>query len=67
MRFGRASLALTFLAVIGLCVAGTASSAATQRVTASTTLEEGSTCTPPVQKGNVTSVIAPTAGRDMVG
>ena len=51
MRLGRASLALTFLAVIGLCVAGTASSAASQRVTASTTLVEGSTCTTPVQKG----------------
>jgi hypothetical protein len=54
MRFGRASLALTFLAVIGLCVTGTASSAGSQRVTASTTLVQGSTCSAPVQKGNVT-------------
>jgi hypothetical protein len=54
MRFGRASLALVFLAVIGLCVSGTASSAGTQRVTATTTFVSGSICTPAVQQGNVT-------------
>jgi hypothetical protein len=54
MRFGRASLALAFLAVVGLCVAGTASSAGTQRVTATTTFVSGSTCSTPVQQGNVT-------------
>jgi hypothetical protein len=54
MRFGRVSLALTLLAVVGLCVAGTAGSAATQRVTATTTLVSGSTCSPPVKQGNVT-------------
>jgi len=54
MRLGRSSLALTFLAVIGLCVAGTASSAGSERVTASTTLQQGATCSTPVQKGNVT-------------
>lgn len=54
MRFGRASLALAFLAVVGLCVAGTASSAGTQPVTATTVTVTGATCSTPVQKGNVT-------------
>jgi hypothetical protein len=54
MRFGRASVALVFLAVIGLCMAATASSAGTQPVTVTTTFVSGSTCTAAVQKGNVT-------------
>jgi hypothetical protein len=54
MRFGRASLALAFLAVIGLCVAGTASSAGTQPVTATADLDQPTTCSAPVQIGNVT-------------
>jgi hypothetical protein len=54
MRFGRASLVLAFLAVIGLCVAGTASSAGTQAVTATTATVTGASCSTPVQKGKVT-------------
>ena len=54
MRFGRTSLALPFLAVVGLCVAGTASSAGTQPVTVQTTFVSGTTCSAPVQTGNVT-------------
>jgi hypothetical protein len=58
MRFRRASVAGAFLAVVGLSVAGTASSAGTQPVTATTTgvIPSTTTCTPPVQKGNVTFV-----------
>lgn len=54
MRFGRASLVLAFLAVIGLGVAGTASSAGTEPVTATTTTDISATCSDPVQNGNVT-------------
>ena len=54
MRLGRASSMLAFLAVIGLSVAGAASGAGTQRVTATTVTETGATCTDPVQNGNVT-------------
>jgi hypothetical protein len=53
MRFGRASLALAFLAVFGLSVAGTASSAGAKPVTATTTTVTNATCTVPVQNGNV--------------
>ena len=53
MRFGRASLALAFLAVVGLCVAGTASSAGTQPVTATTTTVQNATCSVTAQKGNI--------------
>ena len=58
MRFRRASLALAVLAVVGLGVAGTASSAGTQPVTATTAgaMPSTTTCTDPVQKGNVTFV-----------
>src|ERR1700675_4301670 len=57
MRFRRASLALAVLAVVGLGVASTASSAGTQPVTATTTgIPNTTTCTTPVQKGNVTFV-----------
>ena len=58
MRFRRAPLALAVLAVVGLGVAGTASSAGTQPVTATTAGADPSTttCTLPVQKGNVTFV-----------
>ena len=47
---------MAFLAVIGLCVAGTASSAGTQPVVATAEVADPSTttCTPPVQKGQVT-------------
>ena len=48
MRFGRASLVLAFLAVIGLGVAGTASSEGTQPVTATTVTVTGATCSDPV-------------------
>jgi hypothetical protein len=54
MRFGRASLVLAFLAVIGLCVAGTAGSAGTKPVTATTTTDISATCSDPVQNGKVT-------------
>jgi hypothetical protein len=54
MRFGRASLLLASLAVIGLCVAGTASGAGTRPVTATTATVTSATCSTPVQKGNVT-------------
>jgi hypothetical protein len=58
VRFRRASLVVAFLAVVGLCVAGIASSAGTQAVTATATgvIPSTTTCTPPVQKGNVTFV-----------
>ncbi len=54
MRYGRASLLLAFLAVIGLWVAGTASGAGTKHVTATTVTVTNATCSTPVQKGNVT-------------
>lgn len=54
MRFRRASLVLAFLAVVGLCVAGTAGGAGAQPVTATTVTLTSATCTTPVQKGNVT-------------
>lgn len=54
MKPGRASFTLAFLAVIGLCVAGTASSAGTQRVTAATELVSASTCTTVEEKGPLT-------------
>lgn len=54
MRFGRASLTLAFLAVVGLCMVGTASGAGTQPVTATTTTLQSATCSTPVQIGNVT-------------
>jgi hypothetical protein len=54
MRLGRPSLALAFLAVVGLCVVGTASSAGAQHVTTQTKAGDAATCTTPVQKGNVT-------------
>jgi len=54
MRFRRASLVLAFLAVTGLCVAGPASSAGAQPVTATTATVSNATCSTPVQKGNVT-------------
>jgi len=53
MRLQRVSLAIAFLAVIGLCVAGTASSAGTQPVTATTNFLVSATCSTPVKKGNV--------------
>jgi hypothetical protein len=53
-RFRRASLVLALLAVVGLCVAGTASGAGAQPVTATTVTLTSATCTTPVQKGNVT-------------
>ena len=63
MRFGRAPAALGLLAVVGLCVAGTASSAATQRVTARTTFVPGSTtCTPPAPKAQNLTVEHCTGG-----
>ena len=63
MRFGRASVALGLLAVVGLCVAGTASSAGTQRVTARTTFVAGSTtCTPPAPKAQNLTVEHCTGG-----
>ena len=54
MKPGRASFTLAFLAVIGLCVASTASSAGTQRVTAATELVSASTCTTVEEKGPLT-------------
>jgi hypothetical protein len=54
MRVGRTSLTVAFLAVVGLGVAGTASSAGTQPVTATTNGTQAATCSAPVQKGNVT-------------
>jgi hypothetical protein len=45
---------LAFLAVIGLCLAGTASSAGTQPVTTTTTTLTSASCSDPVQRGNVT-------------
>ena len=63
MRLGRAPAALGLLAVVGLCVAGTASSAATQRVTARTTFLAGSTtCTPPAPKAQKLTVEHCTGG-----
>jgi len=63
MRFGRASVALGLLCVVGLCVAGTASSAATQRVTARTAFVLGSTtCTPPAPKAQNLTVEHCTGG-----
>ena len=53
MRLGRASLTTAFLAVISLCVAGTASSAGTRPVTATTTTVQSATCSVTAQKGNV--------------
>lgn len=53
MRLQRVSLAVAFVAVIGLCVAGTASSAGTQPVTATTIFLVPATCSTPVKKGNV--------------
>ena len=55
MRFGRASVAGAFLAVVGLSVAGTASSAGTQAVTATATGVSPSTttCTATRTEGNV--------------
>lgn len=54
MRFGRASLVVVFVAVIGLCLAGTASSAGAQPVTTTTVTVTSASCSPPVQHGNVT-------------
>jgi hypothetical protein len=66
MKPGRASFTLAFLAVIGLCVASTASSAGTQRVTASTTFVVGSTtCTPPAPKAQNLTVEHCTGGKEM--
>ena len=53
MRLGRASLTTAFLAVISLCVAGTASSAGTRPVTATTITVQSATCSVTAQKGNV--------------
>jgi hypothetical protein len=54
MRFGRASLVLAFLAVVGLSVAGIASGAGAQPVTATTVTLTSATCTTPEQMGKVT-------------
>ena len=69
MRIRRASLAVAFLAVVGLSVAGIASSAGTQAVTATTAGVSPSTttCTPAVQKGNVTFVHCTNGQEDVVG
>jgi hypothetical protein len=53
MRLGRASLALAFLTVVVLGVAGTASAAGTQPVTANADLNQPTTCSTPVQVGGV--------------
>ena len=69
MKLGRASLALAVLAVVGLGVAGTASSAGTQPVTATTTGADPSTttCTAPIQKGNVTFVHCENGSEEWTG
>ena len=54
MRFGHASLAVAFLAAIGLCVTSAASGAGTQPVTVTTVVSGDPTCSDPVQTGNVT-------------
>ena len=65
MRFRRAPIALGLLAVVGLSVAGTASSAATQSVTARTTFVPGSTtCTPPAPKAQNLTVEHCTGGEE---
>jgi len=65
MRFRRAPMALGLLAVVGLSVAGTASSAATQSVTARTTFVPGSTtCTPPAPKAQNLTVEHCTGGEE---
>ena len=55
MRLRRTSLAVAFLAVVGLSVAGIASSAGTQAVTTTTAgIPHTTICTTAVQTGNVT-------------